>query len=79
MKNKLILLSLVILGSCKSPELVMVSEVSVVSSDYKQVYFKESDHGTFMYKTWLTGIFGNTTEVLLLNEEEFEVLVKKIK
>ena len=57
----------------------MVSEVSVVSSDYKQVYFKESQHGTFMYNTWLTGVYGDTTEVLLLNEEEFAVLVKKIK
>ena len=85
MKTKLIILSLLILGSCKSPKLAVspkmdiVSELSVVSSDHKQVYFKKSEHGTYMYNIWMTGIYGDSTQVILLDEPDFAILVKKVK
>lgn len=85
MKTKLIILSLLILGSCKSPKLAVspkldiVSEVSVVSSDHKQVYFKKSEHGIYMYNIWMTGIYGDSTRVILLDKPDFAMLVKKVK
>ena len=71
--------AVVSLASCGGPRYVQQSNIAVTSPNYRVVYFRESEVGNLIYTTWLTGAYGDTTEVRLLPEEEFNRYFRKSK
>jgi hypothetical protein len=76
-KIKLILL-LGIMSGCKTNQtLVQRSDVAFENIKTNEIYICKCGTGTTIYQTWMTGIYGDTTKVHLIDSVEFEVLSNK--
>lgn len=68
----------VTLASCGGPRtLVVHSEVAMTSEDERVLYLKGDGIGLMMYETWMSGAYGDSTQVHLLTPTQYETLLKK--
>ena len=80
MKKIIIPVIVILLSSCKTQRnLVIESDVAIRSGNHDFVYFKNTEVGEFMYNQWLSGYYGDSTNVILVNSQEFSELKKKAK
>lgn len=80
MKKIIIPVIVILLSSCKTQRnLVIESDVAIRSGNYDFVYFKNTEVGEFMYNQWLSGYYGDSTNVILVSSQEFSELKKKAK
>jgi hypothetical protein len=78
MKRIILILSVGIMSGCSNTRtLVQRSDVAFENIKTNEIYICKCGTGTTIYRTWMTGIYGDTTKVHLMDSVEFEVLSNK--
>jgi len=79
-KAVLIAVTAAIVTSCgSSKDLIRRSDISITTQDEKVLYLKDTGTGRSIYEVWMSGTYGKGTQVYLINESEFEKMIKKVK
>ncbi len=78
MKKYFLILVVGIMSGCASNQtFIKRSEVAIVSDDNKKLYICDKNQGPMIYRQWLTGVYGDSTKVLLVDTATFNKMCKK--
>ena len=75
--NKIKFLFLLLLSSCVSSTYVQQSDIAISSWDETIVFIQETERGKQLYNNWISGYWGDSTIVILLDSTEFIKLYEK--
>ena len=76
----MVAIGVILLASCSSSkDLIQRSNISITTQDEKILYIKNTVTGRTIYEAWQSGAYNNATQVYLVNESEFEKIIKKLR
>lgn len=77
--KKAVLIAMIISSCSLSEDLIQRSHISITTKDEKILYLKDTEASRRIYEVWMSGAYGKETQVYLVNELEFEKMIKKAK
>ena len=76
--KKAVLIALIVASCGSNKDLIQRSDISITTQDEKIIYLKDTETGRSIYEVWMSGAYGKETQVYLINESEFEKMIKKV-
>jgi hypothetical protein len=76
--KKAVLIALIVASCGSNKDLIQRSDISITTQDEKILYLKDTGTGRSIYEVWRSGTYGKETQVYLINESEFEKMIKKV-
>jgi hypothetical protein len=76
--KKAVLIALIVASCGSNKDLIQRSDISITTQDEKILYLKDTGTGRSIYEVWMNGTYGKETQVYLINESEFEKMIKKV-
>lgn len=73
MKKILYIVGIMLVG-CSTPNLIRPSDFTLVTKDKTKLWIANTYVGEHLYKSWKSGVFGNKTQVYLVDTNQFKAL-----